>query len=222
MEHSEAGLLGINRGLDTTAPLILPAPEDTEAWPATEQPAHWPRPALRHIAEFTNVVARRHPDAYLEWAVTEGRPHFIDHSIPKTHHTHQHTEDAITISPGTARGPLFRIEDTDELSELSIAPIVSIGSNAPVPASRYITKLLARVSAIEPKPIIYARRPYAILSMLMNHAAGFVFDGGSILCHLAILLREAEIPAIITQQPITDAQTVTIDAGTVYATRRIP
>lgn len=167
------------------------------------------------------VVAHRHPDAYLEWAVTEGRPHFIDHSIPKTHRTQRHTEGAITISPGTARGPLFRIEDTNELSELSIAPIVSIGSDAPVPASRYITELLAQISAIEPKPIIYARRPYAILSMLMNQSAGFVFDGGSTLCHLAILLREAEIPAVIAQQPIADAQMVTIDEGAVYATRRI-
>jgi hypothetical protein len=29
------------------------------------------------------------------------------------------------------------------------------------------------------RPIIYANRPYAILSMLIGKLAGFVFDGGS-------------------------------------------
>jgi hypothetical protein len=217
MEHSAAGLLGINRGLDVPAPLTLPPLEDTAAWERTQPPQHWTRAALRHVAEFTTVVARTYPDAYLEWAVAAGEPHFIDHSVPGRQVTPQRLpEDAVIMSAGTARGPLVTIEDSAELAELSVAPIVSIGANAPVPASRYITTLLREVAAPGVKPVIYARRPYAILSMLIDHAAGFVFDGGSTLCHLAILLREAGIPAVVTRTPLPEATvSVTIDDGAI-------
>jgi len=60
--------------------------------------------------------------------------------------------------------------------------------------------LVNTVAACPQKPIIFVRRPYAILSVFFEHVAGFVFSEGSLLCHLAILLRESSIPALICPQ----------------------
>ncbi|HEY3142210.1 MAG TPA: PEP-utilizing enzyme, partial [Acidimicrobiales bacterium] len=121
------------------------------------------------------------------------------------------------VSPGTAKGPLLHLADTEELTKLSVAPIISVNFRADAPQSAYIAELQARIRALPTKPIIHVRRPYVVLSLLIGDVAGFVFDGGSLLCHLAILLREAGTPAVITTEPLTEAdlQLALISNGTI-------
>ncbi|MFE2910772.1 PEP-utilizing enzyme [Kitasatospora indigofera] len=90
-------------------------------------------------------------------------------------------------------------------------------SVADAPASDYVSGLITAVRAMPGKPVVYARRPYAILSVLLDDVAGMVFEGGSRLCHLAILLREAGIPAAVLGTPLPDEATVAVlDDGTVH------
>ena len=63
----------------------------------------------------------------------------------------------------------------------------------PIP---HTAALLDRVRRCAEPPIIRARLPYAVLSVLIGSVAGFVFDDGSVLSHLSILLREAGVPAV--------------------------
>jgi phosphoenolpyruvate-protein kinase (PTS system EI component) len=56
-----------------------------------------------------------------------------------------------------------------------------------------------------------------VLSVLIGHVAGFVFEQGSTLSHLAILLREAGIPAVAAAG-IRTAGEVVISDGTVSVT----
>jgi len=52
------------------------------------------------------------------------------------------------------------------------------------------------------------RRPTVrILSRLIGQVAGFVFAGGSDLCHFAILLREGHVPAIVADRPLIPPST---------------
>jgi phosphoenolpyruvate-protein kinase (PTS system EI component) len=56
-----------------------------------------------------------------------------------------------------------------------------------------------------------------VLSVLIGLVAGFVFDQGSALCHLAILLREAGVPAVASTSldEGIDGTEVFISEGTV-------
>jgi hypothetical protein len=212
MEDSPSGLLAINRGLDTTTELHLPPHSDPAAWETLSPPPHWPTLALRHIAEFTHTITGIYPQAHVEWVIDAGTLYFVDYSVPKGQTPHVSSQNATVISPGSAAGPVLRVNN-DHLTELSVAPIVNIGSQAPVPTSRHLAELMNTIAAMPEKPIIYAKRPYAILSLLIGQAAGFVFDGGSTLCHLAILLREDRIPAAISTQPLPEGSTVALDDG---------
>jgi rifampicin phosphotransferase len=219
MEHSGSGLLALNRGLAVPHVLSLPATGDHRAWNDFTAPEPWSARATRQMASFTDKADAIYPGASLEWALHNCEPHFIDYSATAIATPASTTTEGTVLSPGTARGPLFLLdEDTDALARLSIAPIVSITRDADVPESRYISGLLARIDAYPSVPVVYARLPYVILSRLVGHVAGFVFGGGSPLCHLGILLREAGVPAIVAARPETQANgsLAVIDSGKLH------
>jgi phosphoenolpyruvate-protein kinase (PTS system EI component) len=59
----------------------------------------------------------------------------------------------------------------------------------------------ALLEAMDGPAIVIASHPYAVLSTLIGHVAGFIFEHGSALCHLGILLREARVPAAVAAVP---------------------
>lgn len=224
IEHSPQGLLAINRGLANPDRLTLPPLHDANAWHTTQAPDRWGQDALHQLAHFTEVLDHDIPGAHVEWVLNEGHPQFIDASVPHQSgttspiaSTNGTTTTTTIVAAGNAQGPLLHIEDNEELTKLSIAPIISVNFRADTPPSPYITRLTEHIQELPAKPIIYARRPYVILSLLLQHAAGFVFQGGSTLCHLAILLREAHIPAVIAphMKPPTGPHTAAITNDTV-------
>jgi hypothetical protein len=219
MEHSGSGLLALNRGLAAPHVLSLPATGDDRAWNDFTAPEPWATRAIREMANFTDRADAIYPGASLEWVLHNCQPHFIDYSATATPAPAFTASEGAILSPGTARGPLLLLdEDTDALARLSIAPIVSVTRDADVPESRYISGLLTRIGAYSSMPIVYAELPYVILSRLAGHVAGFVFSGGSPLCHLAILLREAGVPAIVAARPEATANgsLAVIDKGTLH------
>ncbi|GAA1693876.1 PEP/pyruvate-binding domain-containing protein [Kribbella yunnanensis] len=221
MEHSPDGLLAINRGLTSPASHILPAIDDAGSWTDLKVPGPWTVDDLRKVAGFTDTLTKLYPGTYLEWVHDNGTPHFLDYSTNET--SIVSSERGSTLSVGMARGPLLVLPDDEALTRLSIAPIVSISGDADVPESRYITELLSRIAELPEPPILYASRPYVILSRLIGHVAGFVFAGGSDLCHLAILLREDHVPAVVADLPVEagDGHLAVIGNGRLHVTAPI-
>jgi phosphohistidine swiveling domain-containing protein len=82
-----------------------------------------------------------------------------------------YTEDMKTICPGTLEGTVKWV-DKASLSET-----------------------IKDISGANKKFVFLAERPYSEFIDLLQFAGGFIFSEGSTLCHLAILLREREIPA---------------------------
>jgi hypothetical protein len=216
MEHSAEGLLAINRGLTSPRSLALPALDDGKSWATLETPAPWSLDQLQQVAAFTHTLTGLYPGKYLEWVHDERVPHFIDYSTTDT--TRASSWTGSTLSAGAARGPLLILSDDEALTRLSIAPIVSIKGDADVPESHYIARLLDCIAGLPAPPVIYADRPYVILSRLIGHVAGFVFAGGSDLCHLAILLREDHVPAIVADLPadVGDGHLAIVDNGRLH------
>ncbi|MCX5215791.1 PEP-utilizing enzyme [Kitasatospora sp. NBC_00240] len=217
IDHSSDGLLDINRGMAGVEQILCPPTTDEHAWNTLEPPAPWTARTLQTVAAFTGVLDADMPGVYSEWVLTPDGPQFVDHTEPGADHDTVVPTAGHVLSPGAATGPLLRISDSDDLTRFTVAPLVSMRSVADAPASDYVSGLITVVRAMPGKPVVYARRPYAILSVLLDDVAGMVFEGGSRLCHLAILLREAGIPAAVLGTPLPDEATVAVlDDGTVH------
>jgi hypothetical protein len=89
------------------------------------------------------------------------------------------TENVKTITPGVIRGTIKKV------SEASVPDIVT---NLTKNCQKYV---------------FLADKPFSELVGLLQFADGFIFNEGSMLCHLAILLRERGIPARIIRGSIS-------------------
>jgi phosphohistidine swiveling domain-containing protein len=81
--------------------------------------------------------------------------------------------------------------------------------------------LLARVSG---PAVLVAPYPDLSLAALMEHVSGFLFEGGAILSHLGIILREARVPSQVTAAAaaVRTGDLVAIDRDRLEARRRQP
>jgi len=85
----------------------------------------------------------------------------------------QYTQRMRVISPGTIEGIIKRIDKSS------------------------IPDVVLNLSKGNRKYVFLAEKPYSEFVDLLKFAEGFIFNEGSVLCHLAILLREKGIPAQI-------------------------
>ncbi|WP_405586249.1 dCTP deaminase domain-containing protein [Streptomyces sp. NBC_01092] len=221
VEYTDEGLMALNRGTAGGETIVV---KDVAAGYDDPANATFPpagavlRPHLDEIARFTAAMHAGHGPVTLEWVYDNGTLYFVDYSVLGGDDSVTVSHGEVCISPGTARGPLLRLDDDALLRRLSIGPAVSIDKSQDVSEHEGLARILELVSSYDEKPVISASRPYAVLSVLIEHVAGFVFDQGSALGHLAILLREARIPAV-TAAGITGAEAVISD-GTVATTGR--
>ena len=111
------------------------------------------------------------------------------------------TDNTSVMSPGFARGNVFIVESSEALENYSIAPSMSLTD---IPdASVYgdlFTSLIDDMQSLSQRPILFSKRPYAALASLLPYVSGFVFEKGSLLCHLGVLLREKQLPAVCDEQ----------------------
>ena len=113
------------------------------------------------------------------------------------------------ISVGVRPGTVVDLRDHDDLLErLSVGPAVSINKSSDVADSSLLGRLHERIAESGDRPVVRATYPYAVLSVILDEVGAFIFDRGSALCHLAILLREARVPAVVTDAETTPQVTI--------------
>ena len=97
-------------------------------------------------------------------------------SVKRMHLSECCSEEVKTIAPGPLQGTVKQV-DKKSLPEVVIA-----------------------LSETNQHYVFIAEKPYSEFLALLTYAQGFIFNQGSMLCHLAILLRERGIPARIINE----------------------
>lgn len=219
VEYTDEGLMALNRGTAGGETIVVGDVALGFDTPGNVTAAENGTVLLAHLAEiarFTTAMHDKYGPVTIEWVLDGAELYFVDYSVLDGDDAVVVAHGEVCISKGTARGPLLRLEDDALLRRLSIGPAVSINKSQDVSEHDGLARIIDLVKASDEKPIICASRPYAVLSVLIEHVAGFVFDQGSALGHLAILLREAGIPAVAAAG-ITGTEAVISD-GTVATT----
>ncbi|MEV6071957.1 PEP/pyruvate-binding domain-containing protein [Nocardia sp. NPDC052001] len=216
-ETSPQGLLAMNRGTATCRHITFTTDttldEVTELFGGTTN--------LTQMMAFTDQLERLTGPVAVEWILDDaGALYYIDHTVFGADHGQAFAlaaAEAMMLSPGRCVGRVLRVEQDTVLERLSVAPAVSVSGGVDVSGHRTVAELVARARAIHgdgEQVILSARHPYAILAALIGHVDGFVFDSGSRLCHLGIILRENTIPAAV--HPARDGELIMLDDGLVY------
>lgn len=211
LDHSSEGLMSLNRGT-AGATTVTVADRATGGGISGDL-----GPLLPHIAElsrFTDVMYERYGDCTLEWVWAHSELFFVDYSVLGSDPVVVTASGAVVVSAGVARGRLMRLTEDDLLARLSTGPAVSIEKSDDVSHHKGLAEIVERVTSAPEPPVIHASRPYAVLSVLIGHVAGFVFDQGSVLGHLPILLREAGVPAV-SASGFTGEGEIVINDGTI-------
>lgn len=223
VEYAPEGLLALNRGTAgaervVVADLDRPLSDPDNLTAPAGRHAGLVRAHLAGIGAFTRTARAELGEVTLEWVYAAGRPHLVDYSRlgadQVTVGPARPGSGTVPVSGGTARGRLVKLTEDELLSRLSIGPAVSIDRAADVSGHEALARIIDRISSLPEPPVVYARRPYAVLSVLIGKVAGFVFERGSTLGHLPILLREAGIPAVAYPEPLPDGCETVLSDGT--------
>ncbi|MBV6751322.1 phosphoenolpyruvate synthase [Pseudomonas chlororaphis] len=155
----------------------------------------------QQLVTVTEKASEAFGNIQLEWVIADQKLCLIDFSLLNAFANSASSEKARTISPGFATGQPLVISRGREIEELSIAASVSIND---IPEPGLLGPVLQQIyetlrNASGPM-IIASPRPYAALASIAPFVAGFIFEQASILCHLAIILRERGIPAIESKE----------------------
>lgn len=191
VEYTPDGLLALNRGM--AGGKVLVAGLDGSLRSSDESAAPL-LPHLPRLIAFSDRMRELYGDVALEWVLTDDDLVFLDYSLLGADHPPA-GHSGVVLSPGSASGPVLNVYDDELLRRLSIGSAVSVTGSAEIEHAEFAA-LANRVAGCAEQPIIRAPLPYAALSVLIGSVAGFVFDQGSVLSHLAILLREAGVPAV--------------------------
>ncbi|MFD8498259.1 PEP/pyruvate-binding domain-containing protein [Amycolatopsis sp. NPDC059657] len=213
VEYSSAGLMALNRGTAGGQTLVMSASGEVDT-PTAHEDAVGLLPHLGQLKDFAAAMRAKYGSVTIECVYADDRIYFVDYSILGDDPMVVTSSGGVRISPGTAVGRLYPLDQDELLSRLSIGPAVSISKSADLSEYAGLATIVEKIKALEEKPIIHASRPYAVLSVLIGHVAGFVFEQGSTLGHLAILLREAGVPAVAATG-VRTAEEVVISDGMV-------
>ena len=227
IEYSAAGLLGINRGTANCESIYIAdighgtsgAIVSSEGRRIYEQ--HF-CPEINKISSFTKALCNNMDVAQLEWVLDKGRVYFIDFTRGNTSTKFSSGGDVICVSEGNARGSVLVLEENVLLERLSVGPAISVDKLDNVIDHSYVAQLIRTIQDLPEKPIVAARKPYAILAILCDHVAGFVFAEGSVLCHLGILLREYKIPTLICKElDVEQGDYITLSPTAIFIEKEI-
>lgn len=162
-----------------------------------------PASQLRKLARATAALnAALGKQAIVEAESVRGIVYALDCSLPRDSEAGARIEPSV-ISPGPIRGRVFVMPDTQGAHEVATGWAVNVDSRDPV-GECFLTEVMDRLRDFATRfgnePLVcLARRPTADLAYFLERMSGFVFESGSTLCHLAILLRQERIPAIIRE-----------------------
>ncbi len=160
---------------------------------------------LRQLWQLTEAVSDKYPDVSVEFGVlASGEPYLID-IIPDT--APVNVDDVRVMSPGVITGRVVVVDSEDLLGRS-------------LDAHFHSEREASGVAEIAESVIVVAPTPFLALEEYMakhgSNGLGFVFQSGSLLGHLAIILREHEVPAIIVPEVrgiLTGGEVVTINSS---------
>lgn len=190
IEYSSEGLLAINRGLANTDSIVVDN-ENVNNNALSQK-------CIDDIVRFTRKLNNH--SYMIEWVICDNKAFFIDYS----EEINGGIEDVTVnqnrvITPGNVCGSVYCIEDSEVMNKLSTSPGVSVNEmNDRLLQNVDLKSIIDTIKSFPSKPILFAEKPYAILSFLFDYVEGFVFKSGSLLCHLSILLREHKKVALIS------------------------
>lgn len=199
VELSDDGLLAINRGMARTSRFQLQRQTADNDEITVSPRLAWPLNAVDTgtIYDASLDANETLGPSQLEWVLNADELHLIDYSNIGKHDTSREFRNKTTISAGIAEGSVLHIKNSRSLVDHSTSAAVSI-DNVPPPdqLGTSISEIYGQIKASPDKVILVVDHPYAALAPLIPYVSGFVFRCGSLLCHLAILLREHGVPAI--------------------------
>ncbi|XBS69133.1 PEP/pyruvate-binding domain-containing protein [Acerihabitans sp. KWT182] len=190
-EVSPDGLMAMNRGTAISQILTLDNPQ---------QKAGLTEDNISLLHRVTADALRALGDVQIEWVLSGGQLYALDYSAV-TDTQLVFSANGRVMSQGYARGQVYLITETEEIESYSIAPSMSLTEvpDASVYGDLFST-MVQEMEKLPFPPIVLARRPYAALASLIPWVAGFIFEKGSLLSHLGILLREKKLPAVCDEQ----------------------
>lgn len=168
---------------------------------------------LEEIRRITEVVTAHDPHASVEFGVLDdGQPYLIDIISDGSDVS---ISDVRVMSAGQLTG-LATVRDSDSLATESLD------------AHFHSERSESLRDRVEENVIVVASRPFLALeshvSMSAAGSLGFVFEQGSLLGHLAIILREHGIPAVViagATRTLTDGELIRIDTTTETLVQRV-
>jgi rifampicin phosphotransferase len=156
---------------------------------------------ISQICTITNKVNKYIKEARLEWTIENNELFLFDFSVE-----HQplnlSSNNTTILSKGNFEGTTFLLEDTNKLRSICNIHTISVLPDSDfykVQNSNEVQELIAVFNRNSDKPVIVAKQPIAELALIAKYARAFIFEEGSILCHLGIILRELGIPAIFME-----------------------
>lgn len=199
IEGSADGLLAINRGLANCEDIIISSDNKV----VNGEKERFSQQAIDKIMKFSKVIHSGIGNAKIEWVLYDKAPYFIDFSIEDKNTTYYYSNEnnVKVIYPGSIDGQVLNLDGKALMERLSISPGISVNKvEESIKLNDKLLNLIKEIKTLKEKPIIFVDKPYAILSVLIEHVSGFVFEKGSLLCHLSILLRENKIPSAIVYE----------------------
>jgi len=108
--------------------------------------------------------------------------------------------NSLIISNGFASGSLLKLKTNDIVKNYSEAAVISLNDIPQYEDLNDELKNMIDQANLLKRPVVLCEKPYAALAALVPYVSGFVFKAGSVLCHLAIIIRENKIPAIASEE----------------------
>jgi hypothetical protein len=135
----------------------------------------------------------------IEWYISNNVTYLKDLSVEN--HIPEQTSDTMCLSLGQIVGTIVEFQEIEKLDSIAEANEISVVSydldKEGVFENNFMNDIRKRLNEVS-SPILYAEYPSIGLIPLIPLVKGMVFKRGSLLCHTAIVLREHQIPSVIT------------------------
>lgn len=153
------------------------------------------------IAKATMKLWQEEQTGAIEWWLCDGEVFAADISLYKLSKEID-IADKDRISKGVIDGYAFKLDETiwEEISLWSYGQAISVDSyHQELDMQAYMQEIRGQIKKQKEKGnvILCAKSPLLSLAPLLDLVDGCVFQEASLLCHMAIMLREKGIPAVV-------------------------
>jgi len=160
---------------------------------------------IAQVHEITQKLARHHPKAAIEFGYTPTGEYFLIDLYESNAVTPRSPRDDV-ICEGRVVGRVRYVDHDPKAVRASV--------------DRHIHNTRRRQGESNTEPVILvAHRPFHVLDEIVysapRGALGMVFEEGSLLCHLAVVMREHAVPGFIwpnVRHHVADGDLVVLDA----------